>query len=77
MYTPLKSKNKYPFVRNQENMSEWMTCLFVCCCFRGLPIYKSNLACCSSTKRTSSSSYWKLTCSRHDIAENCRVDVTQ
>ena len=23
MYTPLRSKNKYPFVRNQENMSEW------------------------------------------------------
>ena len=26
--------------------------------------------CWSSTKQTSSSSHWKLTCSRHDIAEN-------
>jgi len=26
-------------------------------------------ACCSRTKRTSSSAHWTLTCSRHDIAE--------
>jgi hypothetical protein len=28
-------------------------------------------------KRTSSPSHLKLTCSRHDIAENCYVDVKQ
>jgi hypothetical protein len=30
---------------------------------------KSNPGCWSSTKRSSSSSHWKLACSRHDIAE--------
>jgi hypothetical protein len=45
------------------------TCLPADCCFGELALYKSNSACCSSTKRTSSSSHWKLTCSRHDIAE--------
>jgi len=40
-------------------------------------LLKSNSACWSRTKRTSSSSHWKLTCSRHDIAENCCVGVKQ
>jgi hypothetical protein len=38
-------------------------------CFSELALWKSNSACWSSTKRTSSSYHWKLTCSRHDIAE--------
>jgi len=41
---------------------------------------KSNSACWSRTKRTSSSSLWKLTCSRHDIAEklpNWRLKITR
>jgi hypothetical protein len=45
-----------------------MTCLSTHCCFNKLALSKSNQACWSSTKRTSSSSHWKLTCSRHDIA---------
>jgi hypothetical protein len=45
------------------------TCLSTDCCFSQLALYKSSSACWSSTKRISSSSYWKLTCSRHDIAE--------
>jgi hypothetical protein len=49
------------------------TCLTADCCFSELSLYKSNQACWSSTKRTSSSSHWQLTCSRHDIAENCWV----
>jgi hypothetical protein len=38
-------------------------------CPSELALYKSNSACWSRTKRTSSSSHWKLTCSCHDIAE--------
>jgi hypothetical protein len=37
----------------------------------------SELSDMSSTKWTSSSSHWMLTCSRHDIAENCWVGVKQ
>ena len=40
------------------------------CCFSELALYKSNSACWSRTKRTSSSSHWILTWSHHDIAEN-------
>ena len=47
------------------------TCLHADCCFSELALYKSNSVCWSRTKRTSSSSsHWKWTCSRHDIAEN-------
>jgi hypothetical protein len=38
-------------------------------CFSELALSKSNYVCWSSTKRTSSSSHWKLTCSRHVIDE--------
>ena len=38
--------------------------------FRDLALHKYNSAYSSRTKRTSSSCHWKLTCSRHDIAEN-------
>jgi hypothetical protein len=34
--------------------SSGATCLFADCCFSDLALYKSNSACCSSTKRTSS-----------------------
>jgi hypothetical protein len=44
-------------------------CLSADYCFSDLALYKSNKAYWSSTKRTSSSSHWKLTCSRHDVAE--------
>jgi hypothetical protein len=39
------------------------------CCFSELALLKSNSACWSRTKWTSSSYHWKLTCSRHDIVE--------
>jgi hypothetical protein len=48
--------------RNHNNVSEWSDMSI-------LELYKSNSACWSSTKRTSSPSHWKLICSRHDIAE--------
>jgi hypothetical protein len=51
------------------------TCLFVYCCFCELALYKSNSACWSSTKQTSSSFHWKSTYSRHEIAANCWVGV--
>ena len=45
------------------------TCLPADCCFCGLVLKRSNSACWSSTKLTSSSSPWKLTCFHYDIAE--------
>jgi hypothetical protein len=46
-----------------------VTCLPADCCFCELALWKSNSTCWSRTKRTSSSSHWKLTCSRHNIDE--------
>ena len=46
-------------------------------CFSELAVQNSNSVCWSSTKRTSSSSHWKLTCSRHDIAEKLLIGVKQ
>jgi hypothetical protein len=54
-----------------------VTCLFADCCFSELSLWKSNYACWSSTKQISSSSHWKLTCSRHDIAEKLLCGVGQ
>ena len=48
----------------------WATCLFEDWCFIELAQQKSNSACWSCTKRTSSSSHWKLTCSHHDRPEH-------
>jgi hypothetical protein len=55
----------------------WATCLSVNCCFSELALYKSNSAGWSSTKRTSSSYHLKLTCSCHNLAENCWIGVKQ
>ena len=49
------------------------TCQPADCCFSELALYEFNLVCWSRTKRISSSSHWKLTCSRHDIAEKVGV----
>jgi hypothetical protein len=43
----------------------WATCLFEDWCFVELALQKSNSACWSCTKRTSSSSHWKLTWIRY------------
>ena len=58
----LRRKGKDWLARNQDNVSED-------CCFSELILWKSNSACLSSTKRTSSLSHWKITYSRHDVAE--------
>jgi hypothetical protein len=63
-----------PLVQRHHLGGKWVNVLHwhslsADCCFSELALCKSNSACWSSTKRTSSSSHWKLTCSRHDIAE--------
>ena len=45
------------------------TCLSADCCFSEQALLKSNSACLSRTRRTTSSSHGKLTYSRHDISE--------
>jgi hypothetical protein len=55
--------------RNWNNVLSGATCLPTDCCFSELALLKSNSAVWSRTKWTSSSYHWKLTCSRHDIAE--------
>ena len=45
------------------------TCLSTESCFSMLALYKSNSACWSGTKRTSSSSHWTVTCFHHYLAE--------
>jgi hypothetical protein len=42
-----------------------VTCVYVNCCFNELTLWK----CWSSTKWTSSSSHWNVTCSHHDEAD--------
>ena len=41
------------------------------CCFSEIALKKYNSACSPRTKRTSSSSHWKLTCSRNDNLKIC------
>jgi hypothetical protein len=58
-HAAIRRKSKDWLARNQNNVSEWSdmsTRALLCQCW-------------SNTKRTSSSSHWILTCSRHDIAE--------
>ena len=67
-------RRKSWLARNQDNVSED-------CCFSELVLWKSNSVCWSSTKRTSSSSHWKLTCSQNDIANKflnwCKTTITR
>jgi len=51
------------------------TCLSADCSISELVLWKSNKACWSSTKRTSSSSHWKLACSHNDIGENVELTL--
>jgi len=46
--------------RIQNNVSEWVACLSADNCFSELSLYRSNSACWSSTKCTSSSSHHML-----------------
>ena len=73
----LRSLSKDWLVRNQINVSEWSDMSIRGLFFSKLALWKSNSAWWSRTKRTSSSSHWKLTCSRHDIAEKLRFGLKQ
>jgi hypothetical protein len=64
MLRSYRRSNKYKFY----SLPSGATCLSADCCFSELALCKSNSACLSRTKRTSSSYHWKLTCFRHDIA---------
>ena len=66
-HTALRRKSKGWLARNQNNVFEWSDMSTRGLFFRWAK--NPNSACWSSTKRTSSSSHWKLTCSRHDTAE--------
>jgi hypothetical protein len=67
----LRRKSKDWLARNQNNVSEWSDMSI-----RGL--FFSVSAYWSRTKRTSSSSHWKLTCCRHDIhLKNCWICAKQ
>ena len=65
----LRRKSKDCLDQNQNNVFEWSDMSTRGLLFGELALLKPNSVCCSRTKRTSSSSHWKLTCSRHDIAE--------
>ena len=67
--TALGRKSKDWLVQNWDNVSEWGDMSSHGLLFQWASTIKSNSACWSRTKWTSLSSHWKLTCSRHDIAE--------
>ena len=68
-HAALRRKSKDWSARNQNNVSEWSDMYTHRLLFHGATLCKSNSACWSSTEWTSSSSHWKLTFSRHNIAE--------
>jgi hypothetical protein len=68
-HSALRRKSKDCLSRNQNNVSEWSDMSTRGLLFGELALLKPNSVYCSRTKRSSSSSHWKLSCSRHDIAE--------
>ena len=67
-HTTLRRKSK-DWSRNQVTVSEWSNISTRVLLFHWTSTIKIQLSVWSSTKRTSSSFHWKLTYSRHDIAE--------
>jgi hypothetical protein len=71
-HTALRKKSTDWLARNQDSVSEWSDMSIRKLLFQRTSTIKSNSTCCQlglRTKRTSSSSHWKLTCSLHIIAE--------
>jgi hypothetical protein len=68
--TALRSKSKDWLTQNQDNVSEWgdITVVSMSWPWKN-PTKRVSLV----QKQTSSSSYWKLTCSRHVIAEQISI----
>jgi hypothetical protein len=54
---------------NQDKVYEWSDMSISGRLFQWDNTIKTQLSVWSSTKQTSSSSHWKLTCCRHDIAD--------
>ena len=65
----LRRKRTDWLARNQDYVSKWSDMSTRKLFFQWASTIKIQLVCWSSTKRTSSSSHWKLTCSYHGIAE--------
>jgi hypothetical protein len=66
----LRRKRKDWLAQNQNNVSEWNDMSIHTLLFQWASTSKIQLSVfVSSTKRTSSSSHWKLTCSHRNIAE--------
>ena len=65
----LRRKSKDWLAWNQDNVSEWGNMSICRLLFQLGSTKKSNYVCWSSTKQTSSSFHWKLTCFRHEITE--------
>ena len=68
-HAPLMRKSKDWLTRNQNNVSEWSDMSTRGLLFQWASILEIQLSVLVRYKATSSSSHWKLTCSRHDIAE--------
>ena len=68
-HAALRRKSKDWLARNQDNVSEWGDMSIRGLLLQWASTLKTNKDCWSSTKKTSSSSHWKLTFSRHNIAE--------
>ena len=65
----LRKKCKDWCARNEIMCPSGATYIPVNSCLNKLALLKSNQACWCRTNLTSSSSHWRLTCSRRDIAE--------
>ena len=65
----LRKKSKDWFARNQDNVSNWDMSIRELMFQRSSTIKIQLSVLVYSTEQTSSSSHWKLTCSRHDIAK--------
>jgi hypothetical protein len=68
-HTSLRRKSKDWLARNQNNVSGWSDMFIRGLLFQSASIIIIQLKKCSSTKRTSSSSHWKLTWYSSKIAE--------
>ena len=72
----LRRKSKDGWIVSRISCPSGATCLPAECCFSALAQSKFNSACWSGIKLTLSSSHWTLTCSRHDILNNCWIEYT-
>ena len=75
-HATLRRKGKDWLARKQDNVSEWSDMSIRRLLFQRTSTIKIQLSVLPTwfrAKRTSSSSHWKLTCSRHNIAEKLLI----